>query len=341
MASVRFLLQCGLLALPAHAQLLGQAYPHFELRADPPLPRTQVVAGYLQAGRNSNQSAVIGHRYFYDEAAHTFYGYDIVIQLEPYGTRYDVLYYDLSIGPLDFPDVPADALDPTIWKKLALPALPVAHSIRVNEALENVVSVDPATGQRLIDSMYIMPGSQANSARVGFVSAQQPIQFTPNLRAPVRIAFRGPGVASPDDFAVPTVSGTAREFTIDDAELSIRQARVTVNDVRQPLASPLGLVSGSLVWFYVPQHGRYVLSLLPRPELGFVQAGEVRGGAVSFIIGGDRVQLESPASIVPGDGPYLLYVLHDPSWAPTAQAQSGRLLIGSVSAAELAALSRK
>lgn len=339
MTSLRLLSLCGLLALPAHAQLFGQPSPHFELRADPPSPRTQVVAGYLQVVRNSNQVAAIGHRYFYDEAAHVYYGYNIVIERQRQGDLYGVRYYDLSIGPLDFSDGPADAFDPTIWKKLALPVLPAAHSLRVSEAVENLVYTDPSTGQRLIDSMDITPPPQANSAGGTFGFVQQQIQFSPT-RGPARLAFRGPGVALPDDIDVPTVSGTAREFTVDDVEMSIQRARVSINDTRLELTSRFQPVSGPLIWFYVPQRGRYVLSLLPRPELGFVLAGEVRGGAVTFTIGNDRVTLESPTAIAQGNAPYLLYVLHDADWTPTVQAQSGSLLVGTVSRAELAALSR-
>jgi len=296
----------------------------------------------VQGGRKSNQPlpAAIGHRYFYDEEAHSYFGYDIVIQPEPGGNRYDVVYYDLSIGPLDFSDGPADALRPTIWKKLALPALPAAHSIKASEALENLVSTDPSTGQKLIDSMYIVPAPQANPPAGAFGSVQQQIQFSPR-RAPAQFAFRGPGVVSPDDFDVPNVSGTAREFTIDDAEMAIREARVSINDVRQLLTSHFRPVSGSLIWFYVPKRGRYVLSLLPHPELGFVQVGEVRGGTALFAIGGERVRLESPTAIAPGNAPYLLYVLNDADWVPTVQAPSDILLLGSVSRAELAALMRK
>jgi len=54
-------------------------------------------------------------------------------------------------------------------------------------------------------------------------------------------------------------------------------------------------VSGSLVWFYAPGHGRYIFSLTPRPDLGFVQAGEIRGGLATFTVDKDEVLLESPA----------------------------------------------
>ena len=82
------------------------------------------------------------------------------------------------------------------------------------------------------------------------------------------------------------------------------------------------------------------MSAVPHPELGFVKAGELRGGAAAFTSGDDKVSIESPIPIAPGDAPYVLYVLHDPEWAPTSQAQAASVLAGSVSTLELAALKK-
>jgi hypothetical protein len=83
------------------------------------------------------------------------------------------------------------------------------------------------------------------------------------------------------------------------------------------------------------------LSLAPRPDLNFKLAGEVRGGAIAFSLGDDSIRLESPNPIATGDAPYNLYVLRDPEWEPTAQAQKGQFAAGSVSPGELAELKRQ
>jgi hypothetical protein len=94
-------------------------------------------------------------------------------------------------------------------------------------------------------------------------------------------------------------------------------------------------------WLYVAGHGRYILSLTPRAELGFVKAGEVRGGLITFTLANDQFKVECPNAIAPGYAPYMLYVLRDPEWTPTATAQSGRALVGSVAPAEIVSLKRK
>jgi len=83
-----------------------------------------------------------------------------------------------------------------------------------------------------------------------------------------------------------------------------------------------------------------VLSLAPRQELGFVKAGELRGGAIIFTIGNDRFRVESPLPIASG-GPFTLYVLHDRGWQPISKNQPDHLQFGSVSPRELALLQKK
>jgi hypothetical protein len=80
------------------------------------------------------------------------------------------------------------------------------------------------------------------------------------------------------------------------------------------------------------------LSLTPRPDLGFKQAGEVRGGAITFTMAKDTIKLECFNEIAPGHAPYHVYAAIDPSWEPTAEAQKGRFAMGSVDAGELVKL---
>jgi hypothetical protein len=175
------------------------------------------------------------------------------------------------------------------------------------------------SGEKLIDDIEIRP-------------------FTPLARLPLPVNIGATGGNRP----VPTVSGTARDFSATDAELQLTQPRVTFNEASQDTTTRgAPLARGALVWFYLPGHGRYILSLVARPELDFEPAGEVRGGAVSFTLDKDSIKLECMNPVAAGDSPYNLYVLHDPEYEPTAQAQKGKFALGTVGAAELAALKRK
>jgi hypothetical protein len=82
------------------------------------------------------------------------------------------------------------------------------------------------------------------------------------------------------------------------------------------LANGLHGVTGNAISIYLPERGRYVLSLEPHPEHGLQKAGEIRGSALNFTAGGDTVTIECNGRIAPGSAPYDLYLLFDPAWRP-------------------------
>jgi hypothetical protein len=111
------------------------------------------------------------------------------------------------------------------------------------------------------------------------------------------------------------------------------QPRLSVNGRALEAEILEGGVSGSAVWFYLPDHhGRYILSLAPHSHLGFQMAGEVHGPSLTFTLGGETFTLQCSARIAPADASYNLYVFHDPSWRPKNPTS---FLLGSADKAEL------
>jgi len=298
--------------------------PRFELHADVSAAKSKIVAGYADTAKTAGPPALIGHRYFYDETAHSYFGYDVVIQPEPPIDWYRVTFYDLSIGPLDFQAASQDSLEPSRWKKLPPPALPAPKIVGAGDT----ISVDVSQGFTDTISIAPMPGS------IRYYTSNGPLAFQ-QLQSMMR---QGTAASAGE---APMVFGDARAFSVDDVEMRIQPSRVTVNGKIQEYGDPSHIASGSLIWIYLPDHGRYIFSLAPRPGLGFVKAGEIRGGIAAFTAGKDKVVLESPATIIPGNAPFILYALHDSAWEPTAQGQKASILIGSVSPRELTAAKGK
>jgi hypothetical protein len=325
---------CTLIAFPAWAQFqsvvpskatdpfAAPGDPHFVLYADLPSPVPNIVTGFLSANR-MGRLASIGHRYFYDEAAHLYFGYDIVIQPQEPVDTYRVTFSNLSIGPLDFQTDSADALDASLWKQSPVSKVPAPQIVKAGDPMSIHVFDDPGTGRGLVDTVTVvaMPPWPSRYLSNGLEWWQWAHATLRNGSAPFRKSS--------------TIFGDARPFAIGDAEMRLQMGRVSINGKVENRTDGPSVASGSLVWFYVPGHGRYILSLTPRPDLGFVQAGEIRGGLATFTVDKDEVLLESPSMIAPGDAAYFLYVWHDSSWAPTARGQSGRFLVGSVSPREL------
>jgi hypothetical protein len=291
------------------------------LRADPPsFPLLQKFTVLPPRSKGIPNVSTFYSRILLDNANHKYFGYEVLVEQQPSGD-YLVTFGKPGITPLDLAgggnirfSVNQDGTTNLDWTPVPLPEIP-KPSVVPSGTISIDLFTDPATGAKLIDDIRILPPMRS-------------------MRFQVPMAARMPVAAAP----VPTVSGTARDFSPSDAELEIDLPRgVTLNGVRQS-SIPLHNVHGPIVWLYVPEHGRYVFSLTAHPGLGFKKSGEVRGGVISLAVDGDAITLESPKPIAPGDAPYHLYVLHDPDWEPVAESQKSRPGLGSVSAAELTAL---
>lgn len=311
----------ALASLPASAQLRGttnilkdpgRIAIEYALRADPPSSALEGKFIALHPRARTPVGRTFFSRILLDTVHHTYFGYELFVEQQQPGA-YLATFGKLGVTPLDLAGALGGVnLD---WTSQPVPELPKPRVIHDNELLSIVLFQDPASGARLIDDIKITP----------------PPRITGFLPVPV---------ARPPARPAPTASGPPRDFTASDAELQITNPRgVTLNGVRQA-SIPLRNVHGSLVWLYIPDQGRYVMSLTPRPDLNFKKAGEVRGGLISFTVDGDAITLECPTPIASGDAAYHLYILHDEDWEPISEAQKTRPTLGSVSPAELAALKK-
>jgi hypothetical protein len=279
------------------------------------------------SGRSSPGSSYFT-RSIVDSLNQEFFGYEVLLEQQQPGT-YLATFRRLTGPPLEMGTVSPNWRD---WKvrELTLPEPRVVHD-------GDVIGIEltgPAAPQKLYEDIkiapYVPPAPPVLAARSGVVAGRI-------LPGGALAGQLGRGAA-----AVPTVEGTARDFTAADAEMQIRQPRIFFNGEAQPTAGRgPATTTGSLIWFYLPGQGRYILSLAPLPELDFQKAGEVRGGSLKFTLGPDTITLECLNEIASGHAPYILYVLRDPLWEPTARAQKGQFAIGSVDAGELAELKRQ
>jgi hypothetical protein len=120
-----------------------------------------------------------------------------------------------------------------------------------------------------------------------------------------------------------------RDFYDGDGEFALTSPILAVNDSGLELSQELKLVKSKIIWIYLPNHGRYLLSLAPRAELGFKFEGEVSGTTLKFRAGNDGVQVDSGERILAGSATYNLYVLDQPSWLPPKESERSTALLGS------------
>jgi len=110
-----------------------------------------------------------------------------------------------------------------------------------------------------------------------------------------------------------------RDFSLADADLTVDDPRLSIDGVPvEATANNAAGISDPAVWFYLRGRGRFTLSLVPKPKLGFQKAGEVHDSTLTFRDGAVEYRIECSRRIAPGEGSYNVYVRHEPAWGPPA-----------------------
>lgn len=308
---------------------LGRIGVQSTLRSDPPsADLTRKFTIVTPRVHSSPSSPMFFSRILLDTANHRYFGYELFIEQQQPGV-YLATVGKLGVTPLDLAangdlkfSMNGDGLTNLAWTLLAAPETPKPRLIHDGDALS--IDIFSDNGAKLIDDIRITAPAPARIATPIYRTSIG--GFTGIPRAPAQ---------------VPPVSGPARDFSSADAELQLVMPRGIFLNGIQLGSIALRDIRGPLVWLYLPDHGRYIFSLASRSDLGFIKAGEVRGGLIVFKLGDDSVTFECAAHIAPGNSAYYLYVLHDPDWEPVSPPQTVRPGAGSVSADELAALKKK
>jgi len=123
-------------------------------------------------------------------------------------------------------------------------------------------------------------------------------------------------------------SARPRDFTLDDGPVnfSIDHGDVLLNGAK-PATTPVFLAGrgGATLWAYFPGRGRYILSLAPHE--GFVKAGTVRAGHISFQADGQQVDIHLGKPLAGTQAAWNLYVFHDPQFVPALKGQQPWVLV--------------
>lgn len=108
-----------------------------------------------------------------------------------------------------------------------------------------------------------------------------------------------------------------KDFTLEEvSSLSVKSYELTIDgNLVGKSKSKLGC-TGSLLWFYVPDRGRFIVSLVPREGYSFQKVGMLDGNRIEFVMNGEYYEWTSSESILPTGGAWHLWVLHDPEYTP-------------------------
>ena len=106
------------------------------------------------------------------------------------------------------------------------------------------------------------------------------------------------------------VEGQARDFGAEDAIIALSAPQVSVDG--KATFSTGGGISGSAVWADFPGHGRFVFSLMPRPDIGMKKMGEIRGITLTWRYGGHDYRISNSKPVTFVSRAYHLYVFAIP-----------------------------
>jgi hypothetical protein len=126
----------------------------------------------------------------------------------------------------------------------------------------------------------------------------------------VRVAFDR-SMLRDDEFGTPP-----KDFTLDAVSLSVRSYHLLIDGVEVGKGKSTVGCTGSLLWFYVPDRGRFIFSLLPREGYSFHKIGVVDGNRIEFTINGENFEWVSSEPILASGGTWNLWVLLDESYSP-------------------------
>jgi hypothetical protein len=243
-----------------------------------------------------------------DRSRRVYFGYDVKVEPLSNTNTYRLTFGALSMTP-EMSQRFFGAAD-SGWTMLPPPRFPDARTVRGGDVLQLDLLTNSAWGQTLVD----------------YVTVQEP---------PRRLNTFD--VSAPREFAF--ASGPPRDFNADDVELRLQEPRLSINGMLQESSRRLRAdVSGSVVWLYVPDRGRFLISLTPQAKLGFQRAGEVRGSSLRFTIGSDTFSVVCGSRIAPGLAAFNVYVLHHPKWRPTyANADLSAATVGAADRADYVA----
>jgi hypothetical protein len=113
-----------------------------------------------------------------------------------------------------------------------------------------------------------------------------------------------------------SLDSVPKDFTLDAVELAVKNYKLSINGtVVSSSKSTIG-VTGTLLWLYIPERGRFIFSLVPRAGYEFQKVAAVDENRIVFTFNNEQYEWLSAASILPNGGTWNLWVLHDSNYTP-------------------------
>src|SRR5215217_7702962 len=81
-----------------------------------------------------------------------------------------------------------------------------------------------------------------------------------------------------------------KDFTLDAVELGVKNYSLLINGTLVSKSKSTIGFTGALLWFYVPDRGRFIFSLVPREGYEFEKVGVLDGNKIEFTTNGEHYE---------------------------------------------------
>ena len=119
-----------------------------------------------------------------------------------------------------------------------------------------------------------------------------------------------------------TLESAPKDFTLDAVSLGVKNYSLLINGTLVGKNKSTIGFTGALLWFYVPDRGRFIFSLVPREGYEFAKVAVLDDNKIEFTMNNERYEWFSSESILPNGGTWNLWVLHDTNYTPLFGAES-------------------
>jgi hypothetical protein len=191
-------------------------------------------------------------------------------------------WFPLKFKPLTVPAATRKFFDiDSGWTEIPIPSVPAVMMVKDGETVALDLLVNPATGEKIVEYINVSSSGRTKTA---------------------------------------TASGPSKDVQIGDIQMSLMSPKLLVNGKSWEWnrGDSHGAANGAVLWLYVPDKGRFLISFTPHSALGFRQAGEARGSTMKFTWNGENYELQTAGNIVPAEGTWNLYVYQDSGYQPEA-----------------------
>ena len=113
-----------------------------------------------------------------------------------------------------------------------------------------------------------------------------------------------------------------KDFTLDAVELGVKNYSLLINGTLVNKSKSTIGFTGTLLWFYIPDRGRFIFSLVPREGYEFAKIAVVDDNRIEFTLNNEKYEWLSSESILPNGGTWNLWVLHDTHYTPLFGSES-------------------